>query len=174
MFELQNFKVFFETLTISNDPALYQRVRMTRFRRRNHKLPIEAGCRHGVLRENRICIAMWMEVGDEFHYLFKCSNFNDKRKRSLNWFYSQSQVRVVNECSNPALASKFQRNNMFLPYSLVNIQCCGSLRHRKVASSASNRQASNFESCVWRAVSSNSSYHTSTAQFNLYICTKVA
>ena len=35
----------------------------------------------------------------------------------------------------------------------------GSLRDQKVGCSASDRQVSNFESCVWRAVSSNSSHH---------------
>ena len=69
-----------------------QRVWMTRFRCRNHKLPIGAGCRHGVLRENRICTHCNIEVGDEFHYmyLFKCSHFNDTQKRLLNCFYSRA------------------------------------------------------------------------------------
>ena len=67
-----------------------QRVWMTRFRCRNHKLPIEAGCRHGVLRENRICTYCNVEVGDGFHYLFKCSHFNDIQKRSINCFYSRA------------------------------------------------------------------------------------
>ena len=35
----------------------------------------------------------------------------------------------------------------------------GSLRDRVVACSASDRQGSNFESCVWRTVSSHSSHH---------------
>ena len=35
----------------------------------------------------------------------------------------------------------------------------GSLRDREVACSASDRQGSNFESCVWRTVSSQSSHH---------------
>ena len=35
----------------------------------------------------------------------------------------------------------------------------GSLRDREVACSASDRKVSNFESCIWRAVSSHSSHH---------------
>ena len=31
-----------------------------------------------------------MELGDEFHYLFKCSHSNDIRKRLLNCFYSRA------------------------------------------------------------------------------------
>ena len=48
----------------------------------------------------------------------------------------------------------------------------GSLRDREVACSASDRQGSNFESCVWRAVSSHLSHHPQEvllAQFSLYV-----
>ena len=48
----------------------------------------------------------------------------------------------------------------------------GSLRDREVACSASDRQDSNFESCVWRTVSSQSSHHPQEvilAQFSLYV-----
>ena len=48
----------------------------------------------------------------------------------------------------------------------------GSLRDREVACSASDRQGSNFESCVWRTVSSQSSHHPQEvlpAQFSLYV-----
>ena len=48
----------------------------------------------------------------------------------------------------------------------------GSLRDREVACSASDRQVSNFESCVWRTVSSQSSHQPQEvplAQFSLYV-----
>ena len=48
----------------------------------------------------------------------------------------------------------------------------GSLRDREVACSASDRQGSNFKSCVWRTVSSQSSHHPQEvllAQFSLYV-----
>ena len=48
----------------------------------------------------------------------------------------------------------------------------GSLRDREVACSASDRQGSNFESCVWSTVSSHSSHHPQEvllAQFSLYV-----
>ena len=54
--------------------------------------------------------------------------------------------------------------------NIVNI--AGSLRDREVACSASDRQGSNFESCVWRKVSSHSSHHPQEvllAQFSLYV-----
>ena len=44
---------------------------------------------------------------------------------------------------------------MFLPHPLVKVSIVGSLRDREVVCSASDRQGSNFESCVWRTVSSH-------------------
>ena len=52
-----------------------------------------------------------------------------------------------------------KETKMFLPYPRVKLIIVGSLRNREVASSTSNRQGSNFESCVWRTVSSHSSHH---------------
>ena len=60
---------------------------------------------------------------------------------------------------------------MFLPHPRVKLSIVGSLRDREVACSASDRQGSNFESCVWRTVSSHSSHHPQEvllAQFSLY------
>ena len=61
---------------------------------------------------------------------------------------------------------------MFLPHPRVTVSIAGSLRDREVACSASDRQGSNFESCVWRTVSSQSSHHPQEvllAQFSLYV-----
>ena len=54
----------------------------------------------------------------------------------------------------------------------LKVSIVGSLRDREVACSASDRQGSNFESCVWRTVSSQSSHHPQEvllAQFRLYV-----
>ena len=61
---------------------------------------------------------------------------------------------------------------MFLPHPRVKVSIVGSLRDRDVACSASDRQGSNFESRVWRTVSSQSSHHLQEvllAQFSLYV-----
>ena len=52
-----------------------------------------------------------------------------------------------------------KEKKMFLPHPRVKVSIVGSLRDREVACSASDRQGSNFESCVWRTVSSQSSHH---------------
>ena len=60
----------------------------------------------------------------------------------------------------------------FLPHPRVKVSIVGSLRDREVACSASDRQGSNIESCVWRTVSSQSSHHPQEvllAQFSLYV-----
>ena len=65
-----------------------------------------------------------------------------------------------------------KEKKMFLPHPRVKVSIVGSLRDREVACSASDRQGSNFESCVWRTVSSQSSHHPQEvllAQFSLYV-----
>ena len=65
-----------------------------------------------------------------------------------------------------------KETKMFLPHPRVKVSIVGSLRDREVARSASDRQGSNFESCVWRTVSSQSSHHPQEvllAQFSLYV-----
>ena len=65
-----------------------------------------------------------------------------------------------------------KETQMFLLHPRVKVSIVGSLRDREVACSASDRQGSNFESCVWRTVSSHSSHHLQEvllAQFSLYV-----
>ena len=65
-----------------------------------------------------------------------------------------------------------KETKLFLPHPRVKVSIVGSLRDREVASSVSDRQGSNFESCVWRTVSSQSFHHPQEvllAQFGLYV-----
>ena len=65
-----------------------------------------------------------------------------------------------------------KETKMFLPHPRVKLSIVGSLRDREVACSASDRQGTSFESCVWRTVSSPSSHHPQEvllAQFSLYV-----
>ena len=70
------------------------------------------------------------------------------------------------------VSAVWKKQKMFLPHPRVKVSIVGSLRDREVACSASDRQGSNFESCVWRTVSSQSSHHPQEvllAQFSLYV-----
>ena len=65
-----------------------------------------------------------------------------------------------------------KETKMFFPHPLIKLSIVGSLRVREVVYSASDLQGLNFESCVWRAVSSHSSHHPQDvflAQFSLYV-----
>ena len=65
-----------------------------------------------------------------------------------------------------------KETKMFLPHPRVKVSIVGSPRDREVACSDSDRQGSNFESCVWKTVSSQSSHHPEEvllAQFSLYV-----
>ena len=78
-----------------------------------------------------------------------------------------ARVRV----SVPGLGG-LKETRMFLPHLRVKVSIVGSLCDREVACSASDRQSSNFESRVWRAVLSQSSHHPQEvllAQFSLYV-----
>ena len=62
-----------------------------------------------------------------------------------------------------------KETKMFLPHPRVKLSIVGSLRDREVAGSASDRQGSNFESCVWMTVSSHHPQEVLLAQFSLYV-----
>ena len=65
-----------------------------------------------------------------------------------------------------------KETKLFLPHPRVKVSIVRSLRDREVACSASDRQGSSFEFCVWRTVSSQSSHHPQEvllAQFSLYV-----
>ena len=67
---------------------------------------------------------------------------------------------------------QYNLQRLHLPHPRVKVSIVGSLHDREVACSASDRQRSNFESCVWRTVSSKSSHHPHEvllAQFSLYV-----
>ena len=71
-----------------------------------------------------------------------------------------------------SLLGGLKETKWFLPHPRVKVSIVGSLRDREVACSASDRQGLNFESCVWRTVSSQSSHHPQEfllAQFSLYM-----
>ena len=90
----------------------------------------------------------------------------------LNWTtVSDAALHARARGSFPGLGG-LKETKMFLPHPLVKLSIVGSLRDREVVCSASDRQGSNFESCVWRVVSSHSSHHPQEvllAQFSLYV-----
>ena len=64
-------------------------VLLCRFRTCNTKLPIETGRWLNITRHDRVCILCNnRNIGDEYHYLFECQFFAQKRKECLpKYFY---------------------------------------------------------------------------------------
>ena len=65
-----------------------------------------------------------------------------------------------------------KETKMFFPHPRVKLSIVGSPRDREVGCSASDFQGLNFDLCVWRTVSSDSSHHPQEvllAQFSLYV-----
>ena len=78
----------FENYLISLDNPL--RDSMMKFRFSNHKLPIQSQRFIGIEREERVCeLCNTGEIGDEFHYLFKCNDERivSEREKYLSKYY---------------------------------------------------------------------------------------
>ena len=81
----------------------------------------------------------------------------------------ESQRRGFVPRSGPQLSRK---QNISFPLTRKESVLWGASVTREVASSAADRQASNFESCVWRVVSSHSSHYPQEVfltLFSLYV-----
>ena len=67
-------------------PKFY--IPLARFRTTSNRLPIERGRWENVERAQRICtLCNYNAIGDEFHYLFECKAFKERRKVFLPRFY---------------------------------------------------------------------------------------
>ena len=107
------------------------------------------------------------------HYMYQGHIIKKKKKKGggPRVVVSTAAFHARVRGSVPGLGG-FKETKMFLPHPRVKVSIVGSLRDREVACSASDRQGSNFESCVWRTVSSHSSHHPQEvrlAQFSLYV-----
>ena len=123
------------------------------------------------------CVVHITKHGVEGHDLCQCKwhqNFSDSRDLvggGPRVVVSTAAFHARVRGSVPGLGG-LKETKIFLPHPRVKVSIVGSLRDREVACSASDRQGSNFESCVWRTVSSQSSHHPQEvllAQFSLYV-----
>ena len=62
---------------------------LTAFRTRNHRLPVEIGRWSSISLSERMCFFCDTELGDEFHYIFKCPQFSESRSSYIKPFYSR-------------------------------------------------------------------------------------
>ena len=55
----------------------------------NHKLPVETGRRDGTARNERICsLCDRHDIGDKFHYIFKCPCFDSERMKFIKPYFT--------------------------------------------------------------------------------------
>ena len=61
-----------------------------KFRTGNHKLPVEVGRWDGTDINNRKCsLCTQNDIGDEYHYLFKCPHFKTQRQLFMKPYYTR-------------------------------------------------------------------------------------
>ena len=60
---------------------------LTRFRTRNHRLPVEVGRWIKNSKTISRCERCNSEIGDEYHYVMECSYFEDERKKYIKPYY---------------------------------------------------------------------------------------
>ena len=100
-----------------NLPSQYMYA-LCKFKCANHKMPIVTGRYSGIPLDDRKCTLCDLnEVGDEFHYLFKCEKFNEQRIRYIHsYYYTNPNMfkfeKLFNEASGRDLLnlSKFTYN----------------------------------------------------------------
>ena len=69
---------------LSADIDIKLRIALTRLRTGAHYLPIVTDAWRNIERNSRICNLCKHDVGDEFHFLFTCTAFNDLRETFIN------------------------------------------------------------------------------------------
>ena len=124
--------------------------------------------------EHRLHIFLTLKTLKNFFYYFHSlevvSRYRDPQSGGPRVVVTAAFHRRVRG-SVPGIGG-LKETKMFLTHPRVKVSIVGSLRDREVACSASDRQGSNFESCVWRTVSSQSSHHPQEvllAQFSLSV-----
>lgn len=89
----KNYRIFKESFDI-NPYFLYLSNRnsrlLTAFRTRNHRLPIEIGRWTSIATNERLCWLCNAEIGDEFHYIMKCTFFNEQRNKYIKPYYTRN------------------------------------------------------------------------------------
>jgi hypothetical protein len=97
---------------------------LCRFRICNHRLPIEIGRWQSINRENRVRnLCQGMELGDEFHYLFECTEFIQDRARLIPHTYRCSP-NTVKYCALMCSNSVVKLSKLCKFNRIVNSKVC--------------------------------------------------
>lgn len=63
---------------------------LSKFRTSNHRLPIENGRWQNIDRNERLCNLCQDEIGDEYHYIFKCTSLTSERNKYIPILFSKN------------------------------------------------------------------------------------
>ena len=101
------YRIFKDTFCQENFLSILpkgSRIIFTRFRTTNHRLPIETGRWVNIERTQRKCsLCNENDLGDEYHYLFKCNYFSAQRQTYIDsYYYIRPNTLKFNQlfCSN--------------------------------------------------------------------------
>ena len=96
------------------------------FRTVNHKLPIEYGRWNNIQRENRVYnLCNSQDLGDEFHYLLKCSFMSDMRKNCIdNNFFRNANILKFGKLMNQTKLSKLKTMSWYLLDLFITMTLC--------------------------------------------------
>ena len=95
---------------------------------------------------------------------------------SAKYYLNSHPLEVLSRYRDPQLQVGEDFLYLFNLRLILRFNIVGSLRDREEECWGSDRQGSNFKFCLWRAVSSHSSYQPQEVSWPslAYICTKVA
>ena len=84
------------------------------FRTRNHRLPVEVGRWISMPLNERKCTHC-NDLGDEFHYLFKCDLFSEDRRKYIKpYYYKHPNIVKYNEIMNTSEITTLKKLNTFI------------------------------------------------------------
>ena len=97
---------------------------MVRFRTANHKLPIETGRWNNIDLPERKCeLCNKNDLGDEYHYLLRCSFFVNERRTYIDpYFYTSSNILKFKELLQISDHEKLVRLGKFMRLIMLKFQ----------------------------------------------------
>jgi hypothetical protein len=104
----KTFKTEFKYEEYLNILEIKDAILFCRFRTTKNKFPIETGRWQNIPRENRKCkLCNRSQIGDEYHYIFECNHFNQKREQSLsNYFRYRHNIIKFSELGKNTILKK--------------------------------------------------------------------
>ena len=88
---------------------------LTKFRCRNHRLPIERGCQENIPPDMRLCHYCREDIGDEYHYLLIFRHFKNERKKYVeSKFWKRPSTSMLKKLMNDNKSDNIQNISLFI------------------------------------------------------------